>query len=198
MRDAVALLAGIISFSGIFPYVRDVLKGKTHPNLVSWLTWCILNLINTVAAVSTGATPTALLSGASALATGWITLLSFRRGVKRYAAFDVVCQTLALVGLIAWRLTGQPELAVLLAVGIDLVAALPTWRHAWIAPFAETWQGFAIADGAAALTLLTITSYSVVSLAFPLLVLTNCTTIVAIIIARRTTAAKQHALRIAK
>jgi hypothetical protein len=185
MRDAIALVAGLISFSGILPYVRDVLKGKTHPNLVSWITWCMLNLINTTAAISTGATQTALLSGASALATGWITLLSIRRGVKKYAVFDIVCQTLAVGGFVAWRLTGQPDIAVLIAISIDLIAALPTWRHAWLAPFAETWQGFAIADGAAVLTLLTITNYNVVSLAFPLLVLTNCSVIVAIINFRR-------------
>ena len=88
----------------------------------------------------------------------------------------------------AWRLTRQPELAVLIAVSIDLVAALPTWRHAWIAPYAETWQGFAVTDGAAILTLLTITGYSVVSLAFPALVLTNCTVMVTVILTRRANA----------
>jgi hypothetical protein len=187
MRNAIALVAGLISFTSILPYVKDVLRGKTHPNLVSWLTWCILNLINTTAAISTGATQTALLSGASALATGWITFLSLRHGVKKYSVFDIACQGLVIGGLVAWRLTGQPDLAVLIAVSIDLVAALPTWRHAWIAPFAETWQGFAVAAGAAALTLATITSYTFVSLAFPILVLTNCSVIVIIVISRRAT-----------
>jgi hypothetical protein len=93
MRDAIALTASLISFSGVLPYVRDVLRGKTHPNMVSWLTWCLLNLI--------------------------------------------------------------------------------------------------IADGAAILTLFTITSYSIVSLAFPILVLTNCTVIVTIIITRRASAKVQ-------
>jgi len=107
--------------------------------------------------------------------------------VKKYSVFDIACQGLAIGGLVAWRLTGQPDLAVLIAVSIDLVAALPTWRHAWIAPFAETWQGFAVAAGAAALTLATITSYTFVSLAFPILVLTNCSVIVIIVISRRAT-----------
>ena len=107
--------------------------------------------------------------------------------MKKYSVFDIACQGLAIGGLVAWRLTGQPDLAVLIAVSIDLVAALPTWRHAWIAPFAETWQGFAVAAGAAALTLATITSYTFVSLAFPILVLTNCSVIVIIVISRRAT-----------
>ena len=185
MRNAIALACGLISFASIIPYVRDVLKGKTHPNLVSWLTWCMLNLINTTAAISTGATQTALLSGASALATGWITVLSLRRGVTKYTAFDIGCQALAIGGIILWKLTGQPQLAVLIAVSIDLIAAMPTWRHAWIAPFAETWQGFAIAAGTAIVTLFTIANYSIVSLAFPILVTTNCSVIVAIILSRR-------------
>ncbi len=190
MRNDVAIIAALISFSGIFPYVSDVLKGKTHPNIVSWATWCLLNLINTAAAISVGATQTALLSGASALATGWITVLSLRRGVKSYTVFDVICQALALGGIVAWRLTGQPDLAVLIAVSIDLVAALPTWRHAWLAPFAETWQGFAVADCAAVLTLFAITRYSIISLAFPALVLTNCSVLVTIIVTRRIQASR--------
>jgi hypothetical protein len=108
MRNAIALIAGIISFASILPYIRDVNKGKTHPNMVSWLTWCILNLINTIAALSTGATQTALLSGASALATGSVTLLALSHGIKKYTVFDIVCQVLALSGIVAWRLTGQP------------------------------------------------------------------------------------------
>lgn len=186
MRNAIALIAAIVSFSGILPYIRDINKGKTHPNMVSWITWCLLNTINTVAALSTGAIQTALLSGASALATGWVTVLSLRHGVKKYTPFDIICQTLAIIGIIAWRFTGQPDLAVLIAVSVDLVAALPTWRHAWIAPYAETWHGFAMAGGAAFVTLFTITNYTFVSLAFPLLVITNCSVLVSIILFRRT------------
>jgi len=54
MRNAIALIAAIISFASILPYIRDVNKGNTHPNMVSWLTWCMLNMINTVAALSVG------------------------------------------------------------------------------------------------------------------------------------------------
>jgi len=197
-RNAIALIAALVSFSGIFPYIRDVLKGKTHPNLVSWATWCLLNLINTAAALSTGAFQTALLSGASALATGWVTFLSFRRGKIKYTAFDIVCQVLALAGIVAWGLTGQPQLAVLIAVSIDLVAALPTWRHAWITPFNETWQGFALAAGAAIVTLFTVTQYTLVSLAFPLLVVTNCSVIVTIVLYRRSVVVRRPTRRHAR
>jgi len=193
MRNAIALIAAIISFASILPYIRDVNKGNTHPNMVSWLTWCMLNMLNTVAALSVGATQTALLSGASALATGSVTLLALRHGVNKYSAFDIACQALALGGIVAWRLTGQPQVAVLIAVCIDLVAALPTWRHAWIAPFAETWQGFAIAAATAVVTLFTIASYNFVSLAFPCLVATNCTIIVTIVLSRRAMAGRRPA-----
>lgn len=194
MRNSIALIAAIISFGSILPYIRDVHKGNTHPNMVSWATWCLLNLVNTTAAISTGATQTALLSGASALATGCVTILSLRRGVKKYTTFDIACQATAICGIVIWRLTGQPDLAVLIAVSIDLVAALPTWRHAWLAPFAETWQGFATATACAIVTLFTITNYSIVSLAFPILVVTNCGTITAIILSRRATAYKAATL----
>jgi hypothetical protein len=111
--------------------------------------------------------------------------MGVKRGVKKYTRFDFACQTLAIIGIILWRVTNNPTSAVAIAVIVDLIAALPTWRHAWDHPFAETWEGFAWGGVAAILTLLTLTSYSFIDLAFPLVILFICGSMTTIVLMRR-------------
>lgn len=187
MHNAAALTASIISLTSALPYIVDTVRGKTHPNVVSWFTWSLVNIISTTAAISTGAWHTAMLTGTIAATCSTIAILGFREGVKRYTSFDVACQVAALLGIVLWRLTKQPDLAVAIAVSINLVAALPTWRHAWIAPFAETWQGFAMGAIASILTLYSIDTYTFISLAAPIGNLFNCAVVVSVILSRRRT-----------
>jgi len=82
MRNVIALLAGIISFTSALPYIYDTARGKTHPNVVTWLTWTLLNAINTIAAIRTGNVQTALLTGFSAAATGSIMAMGIKKASK--------------------------------------------------------------------------------------------------------------------
>lgn len=168
MRQLLLFFAAIISTAGALPYIIDILKNKTHPNIVSWGTWTLLNAISAAAAYGSGATETAIFSTFSAAITGVIVILGIKKGVKKYTRFDVICQVAALVGIIAWQLTAQPSLAVLIALLVNMLATLPTLRHAWNSPHAETWQAFATGFVASILTLASISDYTFVSLAFPL------------------------------
>lgn len=141
--------------------------------------------INTAAAFNDRALHTAILSGTIVITDLIIIIMGLKRGVKRYTKFDIICQVIALVGLALWIVTGYPALAVLLSISVILIAALPTWRHAYLKPFEETWQGFAMAIVASVLTILSLSSYTFVALAFPVVTVLNCSVIVFIILSRR-------------
>ena len=185
MREIFVIVAGIISVVSSLPYILDIAKGKTHPNLVTWLTWTILVAINVWVAITAGAYQTAILSGAVLLADIAILSMGFRKGVKKYTPFDIICQILALIAIALWRLTGNPSLAVILSLSALLVAAMPTYRHAWMAPFAETWEGFAMAVAAGLLTIASLSKYDFIALAFPFITVLNCGVVVTIILTRR-------------
>lgn len=185
MKESLVIIAGIISLVSSLPYIMDTARGKTHPNLVTWCTWTVLVAINVLVAIEGGAQQTAIMSGAVFLADIAILTMGLRKGVKKYTHFDIICQILALCAIILWRLTGSPSLAAILSLSAILIAALPTWRHAWIAPFAETWQGFAMAVLAGFLTMLSLKQYTFIALAFPVVTILNCSTIVSIVLWRR-------------
>lgn len=181
MREVIAIVGGLIVLAGMVPYIIDTIKGKTKPNVVSWSTWTLLTAIATFAALSEGALTTAILSASSALATLSVAVLGFKRGLKHYTFFDGACQIAALIGVILWQITKQPELAVAIVVTTDLIAALPTFRHAWREPSAETWQAFAAGELGSVLVLATVQQISFVALAYPIwLTVANTITLVII------------------
>jgi hypothetical protein len=142
--NTLALIAGLISFGSALPYIIDVARGKTHPNVVTWLTWSILNLINTATTWSAGQYQTAIVGAFTAAATLCIVVMA-----------------------------------------VDIIGGLPTLRHAWIAPFAETWQSFAIGALSGIPTFFAISAYNFVSLAFPVWITFNCVLLTAVILLRR-------------
>lgn len=171
MRELLTILAGILVLVSPLPYIIDIIRNKTHPNMVTWVTWSLINSINTAAAFKSGAWQTGLFGLCGTLATVSIATLALWHGVKKYTAFDVTCQIIALLGIPLWVLTGQPALAVLLVLGVDFSGGLPTLRHAWKAPQEETLKTFALTAVAGLLLLLSLNHYTFIAVAMPLYIL---------------------------
>src|ERR1700722_210170 len=144
MKNILLVLSGIISVLSVAPYLRDIMRHKTKPNLVSWITWTILTGVATSAEIGAQAYRAAFFTGAVTIATGLVVILGLRHGYVKYTQFDVICQISAIVGIILWQVFNDPLIAVLASIVIDIIGALPTIRHSWIEPFEETWQAFAI------------------------------------------------------
>lgn len=185
MKTLFLVLATVITVLSVMPYLRDILKGTTKPNLVSWITWTLLTGIATAAEISAHEYVAATFTGAAVVETGLVVLLGLRRGYVKYTTFDAVCQIAAIVGIILWQLFNSPAIGVLAAVTIDFIGALPTFRHSWIKPGEETWQTFFFAGLGAVFGLLALETYNLVSLPYAVYLIAVNAIISAIIIGRR-------------
>ncbi len=138
MKDISAVIAGLLAIAATIPYLIDIVKGRTKPNIVSWTTWTLLLAISTAGA---------------------------------FAAHETIFNS--------------PSIGIIAALVIDLIGSLPTLKHSWKDPGEETWQTFAIIVGAASLTLLSLESFTIPSLSFPIYLLLINTAIVAIVVYKR-------------
>ena len=134
MKTAFLIISTAVVLASVVPYLLDILRHKTKPNIVSWLTWTMLTGIATAAEIGAGEYVTAIFTGASTIETGLVVLLGLRYGFVKYARFDIVCQLAAIGGIILWQIFNSPEIALLATVAIDFVGALPTLRHGWQKP----------------------------------------------------------------
>ena len=167
-RDIVALAAGVVFIVAVIPYLIDIVRRKSKPNIVSWFSWTLLLSIATAAAFSAHESRTAYLTLGDAIATGLVAVLGIKYGLAKFSKFDIYCQIGALLGLALWFIFDSPTLAIVFSLGIDLVASIPTFRHAWLDAGEETLITYLLSAGAGILTLLSLESFTVASMAFPI------------------------------
>jgi hypothetical protein len=185
VKNALAITAGIIEMTSVWPYLIDVARKKTKPNIVSWITWTVLTTIASAAAFASHAPQAAILTLGATIATLLVVVLGLRYGMAKLTVFDLVCQIAAIAGFILWLIFNRPSIALIFSLSIDITVTLPTLRHAWLEPGEETWQTYAVGLLASILTLLALSKYSFADLAFPVWFITFGCLIVPIIIFRR-------------
>lgn len=186
MKTIFLILATLVTVGSVIPYIRDILKGTTKPNIVSWITWTLLTGIATAAEIAAHEYVTAIFTGAAVLETAIVVVLGLKYGYVKYTRFDVVCQISAVVGLILWQLFNSPAVGVVASVSIDFIGALPTIRHSWREPGEETWLAYALAGFGGALAIAALHSYNWTSLTYAVYIVLVNALLSFIIIARGT------------
>jgi hypothetical protein len=167
MKNVLAVVGALSTVLAIIPYLIDIVRKKTKPNVVSWITWSVLTGIGTAAAFAAGEWRTAIQTMAVMFWTVSVVLLGLRYGTAKFTNFDAYCLGGAAIGLLLWYIFNSPAVAIIAAVSIDMVGALPTLKHAWTEPSEETWQTFVLAMIGPILTIASLAQYSVESLLYP-------------------------------
>lgn len=104
-----------------------------------------------------GALPTGIAESFTIL----IFLFSLRYGFQHVVKTDNYFLVAALLGLIPWIITKDPTLSVIVAVTIDLIAFMPTFRKTWLHPHTENPILFIMNVTRHSLTLLSLQTYNI-------------------------------------
>ncbi len=136
------------------PYVVDAWHGRIFPSWVSWSVWTATSGLAAAAALAAGswlgaAVPAAVFLRCAAILVALVhgARRARARGLRRDppSRLDKACLTACVVIGVVWQATGNPLVALAAAIATDGVAAIPTYRQAWLRQ--ETWGNYA---GAAA------------------------------------------------
>lgn len=138
IKEILGLIAVALAFLGSYPYVRDILKGKTKPHLFTYLVWSIVGTLAFLGQWSSGAGPGAWVSGVMVIFSILVFGLSFKFGTEDVTKLDVVFLIAALSAIVPWWLTDNPTLSVIIATFVDVCAFFPTIRKTYNDPSSET------------------------------------------------------------
>lgn len=184
MKETIAIIAAFIAIIGNVPYIRAVLKGTVKPHPYTWLVGSIVSCVIFFGQVVKGAGIGALPTAASEIFTVIIFILSIRYGFKGITKSDTIFLILALLGIIPWVLTKDPTLSVIIAVGIDVIALLPTMRKTWSNPSTEKPILYAMNVLRHALSLFSLQAYNIAT-ALHSCVMVIVNTVITLIIYRK-------------
>jgi hypothetical protein len=164
------ILGAIIASAGGLSYLIDTLKGKVKPNRVSFLLWSLAPLIAFFAEVRQGVGIQSLMTFMVGFLPLTILVASFinKKSEWKLHAFDLTCGALSLIGLVFWYITKSGNVAILLSIMADALAALPTVVKSFKYPETESALPYFTSMISAAFTLLTVKVWNFANIGFPI------------------------------
>lgn len=167
MLQIIGILAGLISISGYFPYIRDVIKRTTYPERASWLIWDVLTAIDFFSLMAKGAYASLWLPGLETIAMAIVLLLSLKFGTGGLSKKDVYSLIAAGIGLVLWYFTKEPAVALYITIGIDAIGTLLAIQKAYNDPESETLSTWILVAIAGILSMISVGEWNLVLLSYP-------------------------------
>lgn len=178
------ILSAFLSLTGVFAYIRDMFRGKSKPNLVTWGLWAFAPFIATGAAVSSSAdawaTVRIFMAGFGPLII-FIFAFVVPQSYWKLSKFDYSCGLLSLGALFTWLVVKSPLTAILIAAIADLLATMPTIIKAWKYPETETVYTYFIGLFTASIVIPAIPVWNIENSAFQIYLLVANTALFVIV-----------------
>ncbi|HAE36498.1 MAG: hypothetical protein UR85_C0007G0007 [Candidatus Nomurabacteria bacterium GW2011_GWF2_35_66] len=185
MLEFFGYLSGILMMLSVIPYARSILRGETKPQRMTWLIWTILILIAFFSQLAKGATWSLLLTAGDAIAILITFILSIKFGVGGFRKIDIISLFGAGFSLLLWYLTSEPAVALFLIILIDLIGVNLTVVKTWKNPETENWVAWAICGVGGLFGILSVGSFNLILLSYPLYICLANSTIALIVISRK-------------
>ena len=168
LPDSCAILgAGLGSLGGLY-YLYETLTGKVQPNRITWLLWGIFPLVIFVAQRAQGVEGPSWASFAAGFTPLLVVAASFfnPKAYWKSEPRDYALMAGALLGILLWSLTRDPNLAILFSLVADMLAGLPTLLKAYRHPRSESWMAYAISALGFGISLLSVQRHTFEATAF--------------------------------
>lgn len=185
LKSIFAIVAAVITVTAFFPYIRDLLQGRTQPHIYTWLIWAITQSTAVAGIWYGGGGWGAVNLTAGTAFVFVIFFLSFKYGTRNITTFDTVMFIAALGAIFVWWGLDNPVLAVLLATAIDIVGYFMTFRKSFEEPWSETvgtWAAFVVGN---VLSLFALNAFNILTLTYIVTIIVANLIVVAICLVRR-------------
>lgn len=167
-----AIIGAIIGSLGGLYYLYDTITGKAQPNRITWLLWGIFPMVIFVAQRAQGVESISWTSFVAGLTPLLIVAASFfnKQAYWKSEPRDYYLMAAAILGIILWAITDNPNLALLFSLLADMLAGMPTLIKSYRYPQSESWIAYAISTFGFGISLLSVQTNNFENVAFVLYV----------------------------
>lgn len=181
-----SILASLLTFVAMIPYIFSILNNKTKPHIFSWIIWGLTTLIVFFAQLKENGGLGAYPIGLSALITIFIAFLAyFKKSDNSINKLDYLFFLLSISSLPIWYFTEKPIYAVCILTFADIIGFFPTFRKAYFLPFEEDVTFFSIFIFRNTLSVLALENRNMTTVFFPISIAIACLMLVLMILFRR-------------
>lgn len=168
------LLISTSSFLGLLSYIiyaQAILKKEARPHRTTRFVIFLTTLIPTLSLFAQGNTVAIWLTGIFTIGSFLILILSLKYGMGGWAKTDIICLIISLIGIVLWKVTSNPVLALYFSILADFTGVIPTLIKTYKYPKTEIARFFLIDVISAFLNFLANNSWSIENIAYPLYIM---------------------------
>jgi hypothetical protein len=168
LPESFAIVGAVIGSLGGFYYLYETIVGNAQPNRITWLLWGIFPMVIFVAQRAQGVEGLSWTSFVAGFTPLLIVAASFfnKKAYWKTEPRDYYLMAAAIVGIILWAITDNPNLALLFSLLADMLAGIPTFIKAYRHPESESWIAYAISTFGFGISFLSIQTFDFQNTAF--------------------------------
>lgn len=186
MREFFAVLSVLIIILSIFPYAKDIIKGRAVPARSTRIMFLSLLIIAIIQQKNLGSGLAIWLTFGEIIGSISIFLLTFKYGRGGFSKIDKICYLLLLADLTVWYFTKNNLTGLGLTILADMIAVWPTAHKTWLDPKSETVLWWSAGVIAPIFALLAEKDHSFRIVLFPMyLIVANLAIVLLIVIPRK-------------
>ena len=163
-----AIIGAVIGSLGGLYYLYETIVGSAQPNRITWLLWGIFPMVIFVAQRAQGVEGLSWTSFVAGLTPLLIVAASFfnKKAYWKSEPRDYYLMAAAIIGIILWGITDNPNLALLFWLLADMLAGIPTVIKSYSHPQSESWIAYAISTLGFGISFLSVQTYNFENTAF--------------------------------
>ena len=186
IKIVLSVLASIITIISYFLYIRSIFLRKTKTHAYTWLIWGITQGTAAVAMILGGAMVGSLAFIVGTILVLFVFFLSLKYGFKDITKFDSIMLFLAFLAIVFWWFLDAPLVSIYLVSLIDVIGYIPTIRKTYREPESETYSFWFAMVVVNILILLSLYTYNIFTLLYPLvLLMMNIIVLILVIVGRK-------------
>jgi len=171
MKELFIVLSSILIFCGYLIYEWSIIVGKTKPHRTTRFVLFLITALGAASLLAQKSDAAFWLLAICAIHGLVVFLLSLKYGVGGWAKTDIICLLIALFGIVIWKMTGSPALALYTAISADFVGMIPSLIKTYRLPHTEYWLSYIFDIGASVFTLLAIRLWQPSEYSYPLYII---------------------------
>lgn len=181
MPQLFLLISNLLIIASYVLYAADILQRRAKPHRTTRFVIFAIVLIAFLSLSAQKSPVTIWLFGMSLFGAFAILLLSLKYGMGGWAKLDIASIIIAASGIIVWKLTNNPTLALYAAMVADMAGMVPTLVKTYRYPRTESGRFFLFSSFASGLNLLAQPAWKIYEVIYPLyLFFINLTVVVLI------------------
>lgn len=184
-KNVLGLISGAMALLAYWIYLKDVFANKTIPHTFSWLIWGLLATTAYFGQVTGKAGAGGWVTGLTALGCLLIFVVAIFKGKKEIRTIDKILLAIASLSIVLLVAVKDARISTTLAILALVIGSFLTMKKAYYKPSQETAKTFALNSIKFIPSIFALSSYSYLTVAYPVSALITNAAIVGVIVMRK-------------